>query len=232
MALQLAPEEPEARPWRPERLAVIVESSRAGPDAAGRRAILAIDGRSSSGKTTLAARISDLVAGSVVVHTDDIAWRHSRFGWADLLVGGVLRPARQGGAVRFQPPRWAEYGREGFISVPAGCPLLIVEGVGAGRREAAGLFDALYWVQSDAGAALRRSLARVGTPGGPPSAADLYAWMSEEGPFCAAERAWEHANRIVCGTPEIVLGTPEVVFGVPEIVYDPVADVLVGTDPT
>jgi hypothetical protein len=39
----------------------------------------AVDGRSSSGKTTLAARVQAAVAGSAVVHTDDIAWWHSRF---------------------------------------------------------------------------------------------------------------------------------------------------------
>jgi hypothetical protein len=240
VALRLAPEEPEAAPWRAEPLAAIVPPRTPGPartaglGAASRPsrssihsdpstpAILAIDGRSSSGKTTLAARISDLAAGSVVVHTDDIAWRHSRFGWADLLVDGVLRPARQGGGVRFRPPRWSEHGPEGFISVPAGCPLLVVEGVGVGRQETAGLVDALFWVQSDQDEAHRRSLARVGTPGGPPTVANLDAWMSEEVPFCAAERAWERADRIVCGTPEIVVGTTG-------IAYDPATDVLVGT---
>jgi hypothetical protein len=240
VALRLAPEEPEAAPWRAERLTAIVPPSTPGPvttaglGAASRPSgpsihsdpstptILAIDGRSSSGKTTLAARISDRVAGSVVVHTDDIAWRHSRFGWADLLVNGVLRPARQGGDVRFRPPRWTEHGRAGFISVPVGCPLLVVEGVGAGRREIAGLVDALYWVQSDQDEAHRRDLARVGTPGGPRTVADLDAWMSEEVPFCAADRAWERADRIVCGTPEIVVRATG-------IAYDPATDVVVGT---
>ena len=40
----------------------------------------AVDGRSSSGKSTLAARLQDAIAASAVVHTDDIAWWHSRFG--------------------------------------------------------------------------------------------------------------------------------------------------------
>jgi uridine kinase len=53
--------------------------------ATDRPVVLAVDGRSPSGKTTLAARQADAVAGSVVVHTDDVAWQHSRFGWADLL---------------------------------------------------------------------------------------------------------------------------------------------------
>jgi hypothetical protein len=127
MTLQLAREEPEAGPWRAESLAGVVEAligRGPGRVVSGRPVILAVDGRSNAGKTTLAARIGETVAGSVVVHTDDIAWEHSRFGWADLLVDGVLVPVRQGRGVNFRPPRWGEHGREGSIDVPAGCPLL------------------------------------------------------------------------------------------------------------
>ena len=136
MALQLAPEEPEAGPWRAELLSTLVETiTRRHPGRAAPRrpVVLAVDGRSNAGKTTLAARIGRVVPGSVVVHTDDIAWEHSRFGWADLLIEGVLVPAHQDRAVSFRPPRWAQHGREGSIKVPVGCPLLIVEGDGAGR---------------------------------------------------------------------------------------------------
>jgi hypothetical protein len=52
------------------------------------------DGRSSSEKTTPAARLQGAVGGSAVVHTDDLAWGHSRFGWAGLLVDGVLMPGK------------------------------------------------------------------------------------------------------------------------------------------
>ena len=101
--------------------------------------MLAVDGRSSSGKTTLAARLQDAIKGSAVVHTDDIAWRHSRFGWADLLINGVLVPFRRGEPVTFRPPGWAEHGRQGSIEVAARCPLLIVEGVGAVPRRSPGV---------------------------------------------------------------------------------------------
>jgi len=144
--LQLAPEEPEAAPWRAAPLTQVIEiltRPRTGVSTGDHPVVLAMDGRSSSGKTTLAGRIHDAVPGSAVVHTDDIAWYHSRFGWVDLLVDGILTPARGGGAVDFQPPCWPEHGRGGSINVPACCPLLIIEGVGAGRREAAHLTDAL-----------------------------------------------------------------------------------------
>src|SRR5256885_16989980 len=169
MALQLAQEEPEAGPWRAERLSTVVNAlTRRGLDQS-RPVVLAVDGRSNSGKTTLAARIRDLVPGSVIIHTDDIAWEHSRFGWADLLIDGILVPVRQGRAVSYRPPRWEEHGREGSLEVPAGCPLLIIEGDGAGRREAAQLIDTLIWVQADEREAGRRAAARAANP----PAADL-----------------------------------------------------------
>jgi hypothetical protein len=206
VSLSLAPGEPEAGPWRTELLTVVIEtltqpgSGRAGGD---RGVVLAVDGRSSSGKTTLAARMQGTVAGSAVVHIDDIAWWHSRFGWADLLIDGILVPTHRGDQVSFRPPRWAEHGRGGSIEVPARCPLLIIEGVGAGRREAAHLVDALVWVQSDQREADRRSLARVGQPGGPRTVQDLQQWMAEEEPFLANQKPWERADLVVAGTPQI-----------------------------
>jgi hypothetical protein len=214
MALQLAPEEPEAGPWRAVPLPVLVRAvtrRRPGSMGCGHPVILAIDGRSNNGKTSLAVRIAGAVPGAAVIHTDDIAWEHSRFGWAGLLTDGILVPLHRGEAVSYRPPRWAERGREGSLHVPAGCPLLVIEGDGAGRREVADLIDALIWVQSDEREAERRRLARdrdpdafdlaSRAPGGTPP--DHAAWMAEEIPFNAAQRTWERADVIVCGTPEI-----------------------------
>lgn len=138
MTFQLAQEEPEAGPWRVELLTAVIEAliwRGPGQIVSGRPVVLAVDGRSNAGKTTLAARICEAVPGSAVVHTDDIAWEHSRFGWADLLVDGILVPVRQGRAVSFRPPRWAEHGREGSINVllAARCWSSRATAPGAGR---------------------------------------------------------------------------------------------------
>jgi hypothetical protein len=204
VSLCLALEEPEAGPWRAERLTVVAAAvMRQGESADRRPVVLAVDGRSSSGKTTLAARLQGVVAGSVVVHTDDIAWWHSRFGWADLLIDGILTAVHAGRPVSYRPPRWDERQRPGAIEVPADCPLLIIEGVGAARREGAHLTDAAIWVQADEREAECRSLARAGQPGGPPTVQHLRDWMAEEIPFLAGQRPWEHAALIACGTPQI-----------------------------
>ena len=206
VSLHLPREEPEAGPWRLARVTDVAASllQFARTRGAGHRtAVLAVDGRSSGGKTTLAARLQDSVPGSAVMHTDDIAWWYSRFGWADLLINGVLVPARAGQPVAFRPPPWDERQRPGAIEVPAGCALLIVEGVVRARRETAHLTDAALWVQSDEREAERRNLARVGTPNGSATVQDHYEWMAEELPFLAGQRPWERADLIACGTPRI-----------------------------
>ena len=89
------------------------------------------------------------VPGAAVVHTDDIAWNHAMFDWSALITDGVLAPLRRGAGIAFRPPEWDERGRPGAVTVPAGCPLVVVEGVGIGRRDLAVFFDALVWVQAD-----------------------------------------------------------------------------------
>ena len=206
MALQLDSEEPEGGPWRAVPLTVVVEGLLplgGGRAASGRGVVLAVDGCSSSGKTTLAARLEDAITAAGVVHTDDIAWWHSRFGWADLLMEGILVRFHRGELVSFRPPGWAGHGRQGSIEVPARCPVLIIEGVGAGRSEVSDLIDALVWVQADQQEAERRSLARIGQPGGARTVADHREWMAEEDPFLAGQRPWERADLLVAGTPQI-----------------------------
>jgi len=206
MALQLDSEEPEGGPWRAVPLTVVVEGLLrlgGGRAASGRGVVLAVDGRSSSRKTTLAARLEDAITAAGVVHTDDIAWWHSRFGWADLLMEGILVRFHRGELVSFRPPGWAGHGRQGSIEVPARCPVLIIEGVGAGRSEVSDLIDALVWVQADQQEAERRSLARIGQPGGARTVADHREWMAEEDPFLAGQRPWERADLLVAGTPQI-----------------------------
>ena len=191
-----------AGPWRRERIVDAVDGL-LGPRGAlsGRPFILAIDGRSSSGKTSLAARIHDTVAHSCVVHTDDLAWHHSRFGWDDLLIDRVLIPLRRGGDVRYRPPEWERKGRAGAIEVPAGVSLVVIDGVGAGRRELAQHIDALVWVHADGVDLEHREAVRVAQ--GEVNKSNQDQWQLEEVPFLADQRPWERATLIVAGTPNV-----------------------------
>lgn len=205
--MRFGPGEPVAGPWRVEGLAAFAASlvESAGTPA-GRPRVVAVDGRGGGGKSTLAARLSALWAGSVVVHTDDVAWWHSRFGWDDLMVEGILLPLHAGRDVHYQPPAWAPRGRSGHIDVPAGAPMVIIEGVGASRREVTHLIDAAVWVQSDFEQARRRGVRRDMLRDGltPENAErEWQEWQDEEVPFLLADRPWERAGFIVAGTPEL-----------------------------
>jgi hypothetical protein len=199
VAFRLLPEEPDAGPWRVEPFADFLGRllAAAGAPDGSRPRILAVDGRSGGGKTTLATRIVEAVPRSAMVHTDDIAWWHARFDWAPLLAEGVLEPVRRGEAVAFRPPAWETRGREGAVEVPGGCDLVVVEGIGSSRVALGPLVDASVWVQSDIVDARERCIAR---DGGTEEASRFFDdWASEEEPFLANDRPWERANEIVAG---------------------------------
>jgi ABC-type cobalamin/Fe3+-siderophores transport system ATPase subunit len=138
--------EPSVGPWR---VMSLVEFAPLVLDAIGpvvdRPRIVGVDGRTASGKTTLARRLAGMVASSAVVHTDDIARWHSAFGWSALMADGVLAPVRRGEAVNFRPAAWEARRRAGAVTVARDTSLLIGEGVGAGRRELAHLVAAVIW---------------------------------------------------------------------------------------
>ncbi len=85
--------------------------------------------------------------------------------------------------------------------MPAGTSLVVVEGVGAGRRELSALVDAIVWVQSDFAIARERGIARDGADDH--AAAFWDEWQAEEMPFLAADRPWSRAALIICGTPDV-----------------------------
>ncbi|HET9901253.1 MAG TPA: hypothetical protein VFR46_09340, partial [Actinomycetes bacterium] len=103
--MRLLDGEPELGPWRvtslDELLALLRGATRQATD---RPAFFAVDGRSSSGKTTLTRRLAARISGAAVVHTDDVAWFESAFEWAGLITEGVLEPVRRGEPVHFRPP--------------------------------------------------------------------------------------------------------------------------------
>ena len=215
--MTLGPGEPEAGPWRVATLGDLARLVRGDVDAqSGRPRIVAVDGRSAGGKSTLANRLCEALPRTAMVHTDDIAWGHSFFGWTDVMTDGVLSPLRAGAAVVFRPPGWDAAGREGRLELPGGLDLVLVEGVGAGRRELTSWLDAVIWVQSDFDEAERRGIARDVASGvngdRVQTTAFWHRWMDAEVPFLQEDRPWTRAVAIVAGTPMEPLRADEVML--------------------
>jgi hypothetical protein len=87
--------------------------------------------------------------------------------------------------------------------VAARCPLVVVEGVGIGRRDLAGFFDALLWVQTDRVLATERGILRDGG-----DTAFWDEWEARERPFLADERPWDRADLVLSGAaagPDLVI---------------------------
>ncbi|MEV6630192.1 hypothetical protein AB0M54_05505 [Actinoplanes sp. NPDC051470] len=198
--MELGPGEPAAGPWRVERLDDFARSLAAAADPVGRLRIVAVDGRGGSGKTVLADRLAREFAPAAVVHSDDVAWAHSRFGWDDLMIAGILEPLHAGEAVSYRPPAWIRDGREGSIDVDPGALTVIIEGVGVSRRSLAPYLDVAIWVQSDYVEAKRRGVRRdMADLGRDPEEADRLwdEWEAEEAPFLEADQPWLRAGVIV-----------------------------------
>lgn len=210
----LRPEEPFAGPFEPWPLTRLADAV-----ASATPAVVAVDGRGASGKSTLARALAAALPSAAVVHTDDVAWHHSFFDWADLMVSGVLEPALAGRAVAYRPPAWEERGRPGAIEIPEGTATVIVEGTGAARRELDRLLHFRIWVQSDFFLAERRGIERDIAQGVNGDAREAFAfwheWQAQEIPFFAMDRPWERADLVTCGTPPTAVDPDEVMVARP-----------------
>jgi uridine kinase len=159
--------------------------------------ILAVDGRSASGKTTFANRLSSAL-NAPLVHSDDVAWHHSFFDWWRLMLEQVIMPFRAGQAIEWKPEAWIAQGREGSIVVPQSS-ILILEGVSVTRQELSEHIDLPIWVETDMEVAETRGLERDG-----PDGHDFwFEWQASERPFFEADKPWDRAKLIVDGAPSL-----------------------------
>ncbi|SFC90069.1 uridine kinase family protein [Streptomyces aidingensis] len=123
--------------------------------------LIGVDGHAGSGKTTLSAALSRALGGAPVVHLDDLACHASLFGWTGRLDRQVLRPLGRGEPAPYQVYDWE---RRGYIhsSVVKPAPVVLLEGVGAGRRAVRPFLACLIWLRVDRETAWARGQRRDG----------------------------------------------------------------------
>jgi uridine kinase len=161
---------------------------RAAPRA-GRTRVVAIDGRSGSGKTSLAAALRDQLKAPVVSLEDLYGGWDGLDRGIDLLVATVLEPLAAGRAARVPRYDWVagEWTARAVIEPP---DILIVEGVGAGARRAASFESLLVWLEVPAPVRKRRALGRDGET----FAAYWDQWAAHEDLMLARERTPDRAD--------------------------------------
>ncbi|MFC6594441.1 uridine kinase family protein [Kitasatospora paranensis] len=131
------------------------------PPSVGPVRLVAVDGHAGSGKTTFAGRLARALGGAPVVHLDDLATHAEPFGWTERLRAGVLEPFARGEAGAYPVYDWTRR-RFGPVRRVQAAPVVLLEGVGAGRRAVRPALARLVWMELDGPTANARGLLRDG----------------------------------------------------------------------
>ncbi|WP_370410948.1 uridine kinase [Streptomyces fradiae] len=145
------------------------------PPSCGPVRLVAVDGHAGSGKSTLAARLAAALGGAPVLHLDDLASHEDLFEWDGRLLDQVVVPLSEGRAARYHPYDWnlRSFGPARTLE-PA--PVVLLEGVGAGRRVVRPFLARLLWMERGAEESWARGRHRDG-----PAQADFWdGWTVAE----------------------------------------------------
>ncbi|MGD9484314.1 hypothetical protein WDH52_13835 [Streptomyces sp. TRM70308] len=162
------------------------------PPSCGPVRLVAVDGHAGSGKSTLAGLLAGALGGAPVLHLDDLASHGAFFDWTERLGARVLDPLERGRTARFRRYDWQRRAFVRPLSVPP-APVVLVEGVGAGRRALRPALAAVAWLEVPAALAWARGRRRDG----PELAGFWDGWTAAESAHFAADPTRPHADVLV-----------------------------------
>ncbi|MFF3939723.1 uridine kinase family protein [Streptomyces phaeofaciens] len=131
------------------------------PPSCGPVRLVGIDGHAGSGKSTFAGRLAEALDGAPVLRLDDIASHDELFGWTERLLAQVIEPFGRGTTAHYAPYDWRTR-RFGPPRALPPAPVVLIEGVGAGRRALRPHLACLLWLDLPSEAAWARGRARDG----------------------------------------------------------------------
>ncbi|WP_280888482.1 hypothetical protein [Streptomyces sp. LBL] len=131
------------------------------PPSCGPVRLIGIDGHAGSGKSTFAGQVARALAGAPVLRLDDIAGHHELFAWTQRLRTQVIEPFGRGETAHYAPYDWHAR-RFGPLRPLPPAPVVLVEGVGAGRRALRPHLARLLWMELPREEAWARGQARDG----------------------------------------------------------------------
>lgn len=166
------------------------------PPSCGPVRLVAVDGHAGAGKSTLAARLAAEAGGVPVVHTDDLATHEEPFGWTEQLIAEVIVPFGEGREARHRVYDWTARRFAGERVVPA-APVVLLEGVGSGRRALRPFLALTLWLEVDPATARRRGVRRDG-----PALEHFWTgWSAAEDEHFAVDPTRPFADLLVHQTP-------------------------------
>ncbi|MGW7300011.1 uridine kinase family protein [Streptomyces sp. NPDC054829] len=123
--------------------------------------LVGVDGHAGSGKSTFAARLARALGGAPVLRLDDIASHDELFDWTDRLLTQVITPLSRGESAHYTPYDWHARAFGAPVPLPPS-PVVLVEGVGAGRRALRPYLALLLWMDLPREQSWARGRARDG----------------------------------------------------------------------
>ncbi|WP_415948477.1 uridine kinase family protein [Streptomyces sp. KLOTTS4A1] len=152
---------PEAPAWPPAGLSALARELRALAPSCGPVRLVGIDGHAGSGKSTFARALAAELGGAPALGLDDIRSHAELFDWTERFAREVLDPLAAGRTARPAAYDWnARRFGPGPPVDPA--PVVLVEGVGAGRRALRPWLARLLWMELPPDRSWRRGRERDG----------------------------------------------------------------------
>jgi cytidylate kinase len=176
----------------PEQVAAVVEAARAAVPVLGPTVVVAVDGRSGSGKTVLGTAVATAL-GCPVVHLDEVypGWDGLAAG-VELVTMRVLEPLAHGEQAGY--PRWDWMRSRPGRTIPVDAAThLVLEGCGALVPPAAAYAAVRVWVDAPTDVRKVRALSRDGETYAP----HWERWAAQEDVVYADARPWESADLVL-----------------------------------
>ncbi|MFG2635052.1 uridine kinase [Streptomyces sp. NPDC048362] len=184
------------------------------PPSLGPVRLIGVDGHAGSGKSTFAGRLAAALGGAPVLHLDDLASHEQLFAWTDRLLTQVIEPLARGASARYTPYDWQARAFGAPHPLPP-APVVLIEGVGAGRRALRPHLAELLWMDLSAARSWARGRSRDGE-----SQREFWdGWVEAERAHFTEDPSRPHAGLLVRQTPEgyEVLPGPESAAGPDQI---------------
>ncbi|MGW3953788.1 uridine kinase family protein [Streptomyces sp. NPDC004752] len=189
---------PETRPPPPGTVIHQLASRLRGlPPSCGPVRLIGVDGHAGSGKSTFAGKLAAALGGAPVLHLDDIASHDALFDWTGRLLTQVIEPLARGGSAAYAPYDWRARSFGPPRPLPA-APVVLVEGVGAGRRALRPYLARLLWMELPREESWRRGRRRDGSE----QREFWVGWVEAERRHFAQDPSRAHADLLVLPSQE------------------------------